>query len=245
MTESEWADSTDPQEMLTSLQGKVSERKLRLFAMACCRRAWHLFPEPDVGCQDVVELTERYAEEAAQSGEQARVYLPAAAASAAFAAAAIASSDDSPALSAHAAFAASSLTGSGYADDEAMVWSVAADAAAADDANTDQTERRVQCALLRDIFGNPFRPHLALTPSLLNQNDARIRKLAEATYNERLLPTGHLDPARLAVLVDALLDAGCQDTELLEHLRGPGPHVRGCFALDLLLAKSCRTKPPG
>jgi hypothetical protein len=46
-----------------------------------------------------------------------------------------------------------------------------------------------------------------------------------------------LDRVRLAVLADALEEAGCADANLLGHLRGPGPHVRGCFALDLLLGK--------
>ena len=46
-----------------------------------------------------------------------------------------------------------------------------------------------------------------------------------------------LDPDRLAVLADALEEAGCDNADLLSHLRGPGPHVRGCWALDLLLGK--------
>jgi hypothetical protein len=48
------------------------------------------------------------------------------------------------------------------------------------------------------------------------------------------LPRG-LDVARLAVLADALEDPGCADADLLSHLRGPGMHVRGCWAVDLLL----------
>jgi hypothetical protein len=48
---------------------------------------------------------------------------------------------------------------------------------------------------------------------------------------------GHLDAARLAVLADMLEEAGCPDPPLLGHLRGPGPHVRGCFALDAILGK--------
>ena len=54
--------------------------------------------------------------------------------------------------------------------------------------------------------------------------------LARRTYDEG-------DFAALPVLGDALEDAGCADPELLGHLRGPGPHVRGCWALDLLLGK--------
>jgi hypothetical protein len=47
-----------------------------------------------------------------------------------------------------------------------------------------------------------------------------------------------MDPARLAVLADALEDAGCTDAELPGRLRGPGPHVRGCWAVDFVLGKS-------
>jgi hypothetical protein len=56
--------------------------------------------------------------------------------------------------------------------------------------------------------------------------------LAQATYDNRTMPAGTLDPARLAVLADALEEAGCQDAEILGHLRGAGPHVRGCFLVD-------------
>jgi hypothetical protein len=48
---------------------------------------------------------------------------------------------------------------------------------------------------------------------------------------------GLLDPVRLAILADALEEAGCQDNDLLQHLRSPGPHVLGCWALDLILRK--------
>jgi hypothetical protein len=61
--------------------------------------------------------------------------------------------------------------------------------------------------------------------------------MASAIYEERSLPEETFDPARLAVLADALDEAGCSDAELLGHLRGPGPHVRGCFAVDAVLGK--------
>ena len=63
----------------------------------------------------------------------------------------------------------------------------------------------------------------------------QVRSLARGAYEERLLPSGRLDPERLAVLSDALEDAGAIG-EVVEHLRGPWPHVRGCFVLDHLLA---------
>ena len=62
--------------------------------------------------------------------------------------------------------------------------------------------------------------------------------LARVAYDQRELPSGTLDVARLAVLADALEEAGCTDADLLGHLRGPGPHARGCWAVDLLLGKS-------
>lgn len=58
-----------------------------------------------------------------------------------------------------------------------------------------------------------------------------------AAYEERSLPAGTLEARRLAILADALEDAGCRDQEVLNHLRQPGEHWRGCHALDLLLGK--------
>jgi hypothetical protein len=59
--------------------------------------------------------------------------------------------------------------------------------------------------------------------------------LARAAYDDRILPAGTLDPARLAVLADALEEAGA-GPDFLEHLRGPGPHYRGCWVVDRLVS---------
>jgi hypothetical protein len=91
-------------------------------------------------------------------------------------------------------------------------------------------------ALLREIFGNPFRP-VSVRPAWLAWNDGAVPRLARAAYEERSLPAGTLDRARLAVLADALEEAGCADPDILSHLRG-GPHVRGCWAIDLLLGNA-------
>ncbi|MCI0456355.1 MAG: hypothetical protein L0Z62_05185 [Gemmataceae bacterium] len=92
-------------------------------------------------------------------------------------------------------------------------------------------------SLLRDLFGNPFRP-VAVDPSWLTWYGGTVLRLAQATYHERHLPEGTLDSPRLAVLADALEEAGCTDADILGHLRGPGPHVRGCWVIDLLLGKN-------
>jgi hypothetical protein len=95
---------------------------------------------------------------------------------------------------------------------------------------------RPMMAILRCIFGNPFRP-ASLSPAVLAWNDATVVRLGQAAYDERHMPEGSLDNGRLAVLADALEEAGCSDADILDHLRGPGPHVRGCWVVDLLLGK--------
>jgi hypothetical protein len=93
---------------------------------------------------------------------------------------------------------------------------------------------REQAALFRDIFGNPFRP-VAINPAWQTPT---VLALAQAAYDDRILPAGTLEPARLAVLADALEEAGCENADILTHLRQPGVHVRGCWVTDLLLGKA-------
>jgi hypothetical protein len=64
-----------------------------------------------------------------------------------------------------------------------------------------------------------------------------VSGLALAAYEDRSLPAGTLDPARLAILTDALEEAGCTNADILDHCRAPGPHVRGCWVVDLILGK--------
>jgi hypothetical protein len=89
---------------------------------------------------------------------------------------------------------------------------------------------RPMMAILRCVFGNPFRP-VTLDPA---HRTPTVVSLARVSYDERQLPSGELDPQRLAVLADALEEVGADD-ELVAHLRSPGPHVRGCFGVDLCL----------
>jgi hypothetical protein len=110
---------------------------------------------------------------------------------------------------------------------------VAAEATGGDDgAAVYGRERAAQCHLLREVFGPPFRP-VPVAPAWQTRI---VVQLAQAAYDERQLPSGHLDPARLAVLADALEAAGATG-EIVAHLWGPGPHVRGCWAVDLTLGK--------
>jgi CheY-like chemotaxis protein len=86
---------------------------------------------------------------------------------------------------------------------------------------------------LFDLLGNPVRP-APLDPAW---RTADVLALARAAYDERLLPSGELNPVRVAVLADALEEAGCDSAEVLGHLRSPGPHLQGCWAVDLLIGK--------
>jgi hypothetical protein len=95
-----------------------------------------------------------------------------------------------------------------------------------------------QCNLLRELCGNPFRPSPNIDPAWLAWSDGVVARLARTAYDERDPEGGTLDNTRLGVLADALEEAGCADPAILGHLRAPGPHVRGCWALDCVC-------PPG
>jgi hypothetical protein len=93
--------------------------------------------------------------------------------------------------------------------------------------NTPKDEKLYQTALVRDIFGNPFRP-VAFDP---RWRSAAVVGLAEAVYADREFD-------RLPVLADALEEAGCDHADVLAHCRGGGPHARGCWVVDGILGKT-------
>jgi hypothetical protein len=231
MTEAEWLACTDPGPMLDLLRGKASERKLRLFACACCRRIWHLLT--DTG-RHAVEAAEAYAEgmldaetlQAASCAAHQPVDDAIEAANSSYLGFSL-----GPALSAaDAAFEASNGMDS---DITRHLVPLHAARAAQDALGSGGGECAAQAVLLRDIFGNPFRP-ITVSPAW---RTPQVVALAQAAYDQREPPAGTLDLARLAVLADALEEAGCDQANLLAHLRGAGPHVRGCWAVDLLLGK--------
>jgi hypothetical protein len=212
MTEAEWRNCCEPERMLSCLRGKASDRKLRLFACACVRRVWHLLS--DERSRGAVEVAERHADGDIAEGELSRARRRAIArANTLHAPFGQRRAEEVK----HAAHAAAEAASEGW---DPLRWAAEVAIPA------------FQCRVLRDLF-DPFRA-TRLDPAWLTRE---VVTLAEAAYQARHLPSGHLDPARLAVLADALEDAGCQDHELLGHLRGGGDHVRGCWALDLLLGR--------
>jgi hypothetical protein len=239
MTEADWLSSTDPQAMLTFLwnSGKLSERKARLFAVACCRRIWHLLT--DERSRRAVEVAERYTDGFATADELD---------TASDAACAVWDTDSEGASTGGGRLAelGGPLPYSAAAYNVAIPlgWWGAAPAFVAPykiilEATPDrEVEGTGQCIILRDLFGNPFRPPPPLAPSVLQWHGGTVVRLARAAHEERELPSGHLDRHRLAVLADALEEAGCTDAEILGHLRDPGPHTRGCHAVDAVLGRT-------
>ena len=92
----------------------------------------------------------------------------------------------------------------------------------------DEDERVAQRGLLLDIFGNPFSRCVAVDPTWLTSD---VVALATDIYAEKAFD-------RMPILADALQDAGCANDDTLDHCRGPGPHVRGCWVVDLVLGKA-------
>jgi hypothetical protein len=86
---------------------------------------------------------------------------------------------------------------------------------------------RIHVDFLRCIFGNPFRP-VVFAPSWRSETSVA---LAAGIYEERAFD-------RLPILADALEEAGCDHPDVLSHLRGPGPHARGCWVVDGVLGKA-------
>jgi hypothetical protein len=88
-------------------------------------------------------------------------------------------------------------------------------------------QRKRLCDLIRDLCGYPCRP-VALDSAW--QTPA-VAALAQTIYDERRF-------SDLPILADALEEAGCDNADMLAHCRGPGPHARGCWVVDLLLGKT-------
>ncbi len=88
-------------------------------------------------------------------------------------------------------------------------------------------ERRRQRLDIRDVFGNPFRA-VEFTAEMRTSTGLALARQMDANRNYSLLP----------ILADALQDAGCEDADMLAHCRDRGPHVKGCWVVDLVLGKS-------
>ncbi len=218
-----WLNLDRPQDLLKALPpARRSQRKLRLFGCACVRRVCQVMTDKR-GLQ-AVETTERFAD-----GLANKQALATASGKANWAIQYAAGVAPQSALRAASLIAAEPFT----AETELRLVEDAAGCArcAEEDA---ELACRAQVALLRCIFANPFSP-MAFDPTWRTPT---VTSLAIAAYEERKLPSGELDAVRLALLADALEEAGCSAETILDHLREPGPHTRGCWPVDLLLSRA-------
>jgi hypothetical protein len=219
VTEAQWLKSKEPSAMLSFRPKKGSKRKLRLFACACVRRVWRQLQ--DERSRQGIEVAERFADGETQQGE-----LKKACAEALDAGVALPADDPAnhcPRFAASAAYCATKPS---------MSAATARVAAHESDVASKEREASAQARLMRCVFGNPFRP-ATLDPTWQTPT---VTALAQAAYDERELPSGALDKVRLSVLADALEEAGC-GADVFGHLREKGPHVRGCWVIDLILGK--------
>lgn len=247
MTEQEWLTCTEPQKMLDFLRGKASDRSLRLFSCACCRRIWHLLSERRG--RKAIEVAERYADIDRETiplelfeEDLGLIIMSLENESENLMASATTAADEAQTSAAFAAVQCVTLTGEAGAEYTSAnvisaIFHEATAASAPSAAAARVAERDKQAILLRDIFGNPFRP-IGIDPPSLHWNDAVVVRLAQAAYEERILPAGTLDNTRLLILADALEEAGCTDGQILTHLRSSGKHYRGCWVLDMVLGKN-------
>jgi hypothetical protein len=254
MTEPDWLACDEPRGMLDYLRGRAGERKLRLFAVACCRRAWELIPSGVA--RRAVEEAERAADGAVRPGEREELLRALAAEAGSdknlFAALGDGTErlrsfrDETASLGEMAAWTLDLrwqfpwLVATGAAALRAGVelatelrWGSWSDRWRREQAQAEWLMRKsdelaAQCALIRCLFGNPFQPSPALADAVLAWNDRLVSRLAQTIYDERRWHD-------LPLLADALLDAGCADDALMQHCRHGGEHARGCFAVDVVL----------
>jgi hypothetical protein len=256
LTPEEWLASTSPETMLQFLIGtngprvqdieafpasKGLDRKLRLFACACYYPLRHLLPNPQA--QAAVWVAERFANGSCTTDklEQTKALIWAQVESLEMQWRASQGVERTALLPTHEALALALVIlwreapkAAYYASSNAcLTFAGITNPGAASGDNrfsaSRAAEERVQADLLRCIFDNLFH-RVAIAPEVLTWDDCTVAKLAQGIYEDRafdLLPS----------LANALQEAGCNNAEILDHLRGGGPHVPGCWVVDLLLRK--------
>ncbi len=213
MTEAEWLAATDPTDLLVFEEHRSSDRKLRLFSCACVSRIWDCLWQER--CRQAISIGERLADGGVNE-EERKVALQTVQAAFMEASPLPNSPQEDAIIAARYTLVSSALLGF-----------AAANRAASCRTTGKATEQAAKATLFRDIFGNPFRP-VVLDPSWLTSTAV---SLARQMYDSR-------DFSAMPILADALQDSGCEDEAVLSHCRSDGPHVRGCWVVDLVLGKS-------
>jgi len=224
-TEKDWCRGHDAIAMTAFVQARLGERKLRLIAAACCRLRKGL-TESD-GARDALRAAEDYADgriDAAAFTEARQRVLDATAWAGDWA-------DETPEENVARALRSLMQPKAGAALREVIdALERAAHLAGSDAADRlDRSRRELvrQASVLREVAGNPFRPAVVAPQWKAWHGDCLV-ELARDIYRMRAFHD-------LPLLGDVLEDAGCDDTELLDHCRGDGAHAVGCWLLDEIL----------
>ncbi len=229
MTEAEWLAATDPSPMLGFLNGTASDRKLRLLTVAASQHIRHLLPKRASVAAGVLELyadglisTAKYREAWSDADIESRMCAQDPPDATTYAVESVLISD--PPTTTSVEYALSTAT--------FAFGCAAAENVAEQDYDSVVESGRLRaanehCCFIRCVFGNPFRS-VAVQSSWLTST---VLELARQMYESR-------DFSPMPILADALQDAGCDSDDILNHCRGAGPHVRGCWVVDLILGKS-------
>ncbi|HJZ56976.1 MAG TPA: hypothetical protein VKE74_18550 [Gemmataceae bacterium] len=219
MTEEEWLASNDPEEMYFRVVRplKSSRRRMDLFCAACVRLVWHLIA--DEGARRVFEWLE------VNPGQRERPPGPGHVRDL-FRGPAGALYDAHHRREAGLSGGATHVAYDLWADWYEYAFPNLQEYFAGRPGALPEDPRVYLPAVIRDIFGNPFCP-VTVEPSWLTST---VVALAEGIDADRAFD-------RLPILADALQDAGCENADILDHCRSDGPHVRGCWVVDLMLGK--------
>jgi hypothetical protein len=234
MTERDWLTSADPLGMLDELfplrgvdSTEPQPRRSRLYLIACARRAWGSLPGV---CRAVVTAAERvYARRETDRKLRDEVYP--------HAEALVHCRGEAEAVNA----IGRGLVDLGHAraadvwadaDVESGRWSGFAHLAFYPFYRSTPNYHRIpaelhSAELLREVFGNPAARRPPLEAAWFTENVVRLAAHADAAADFAVLP----------ILADALQEAGCDRADVLDHLRGTCPHVRGCWVIEEILGR--------
>ena len=222
MTEAQWLTDGAPAGMFHLVRPWASGRKLRLFVVACCDRIAPLFPDDRI--RRALDAAERLADAAIDVSDRAAAETWVRAVRAEL-------NPQSDARRWDAATAALiAVSRAFWPKDAARLASIALvtiqQVVRDSDGSVTEVEAAAEAHLLRDLFGNPFRP-VTFSPEWRTDTAVLLARTMYEAHEFSAMP----------ILADALQDAGCDNDEILNHCRGDGPHVRGCWVVDAVLSK--------